>query len=127
LPAPLPTVLGIALNRGDDDFTDEEVGLLDAVRPHLVQAYRNAQLITEHRHALDRVTGALEEEGRAFHVVGEPLAGPAQLLLARHYGLPSDGLPRPVQAWMEQEQASFACSEPDRLCQPMISVRDGAG
>jgi DNA-binding CsgD family transcriptional regulator len=125
LPAPLPTVLGIALNRGDDDFTDEEVGLLDAVRPHLVQAYRNAQLITEHRHALDRVTGALEEEGRAFHVVGEPLAGPAQLLLARHYGLPSDGLPRPVQAWMEQEQASFACSEPDRLCQPMISVRDG--
>jgi DNA-binding CsgD family transcriptional regulator len=125
LPAPQPTVLGIALNRAEMDFTDEEVALLDSLRPHLVQAYRNAQLITEHRHALDRVAGALEQEGRAFHIVGESLAGPARVLLARHYGLPPVGLPTPVQEWMEHEQASFASSEPDRLRQPMISLRDG--
>lgn len=66
LPAPRPTVIGLALNRGHEDFSDEEVELLDALRPHLVQAYRHAQLITEHRRALEQVSGALEVEGRAF-------------------------------------------------------------
>ena len=47
------------LEPGDHDFTDLEVSLLDALRPHLVQAYRHAQLITEHRRALEGVAVAL--------------------------------------------------------------------
>jgi DNA-binding CsgD family transcriptional regulator len=125
LPAPQPTVLGIALNRRDRDFTDAELGLLDALRPHLVQAYRHAQLITEHQRTLDRVAGALEEEGRAFHIVGGPLDGPALAILAHHYQTPSDHLPEPVESWVAYEQAGFHSGHPNRLRQPLVSVRDG--
>jgi DNA-binding CsgD family transcriptional regulator len=125
LPAPAPTVLGIALNRCHHDFSDEEVALLDALRPHLVQAYRHAQLITEHRRALEGVAGELEHEGRAFSVVGQPVVGPALALLTRHFGPAAGGLPEPVRSWLDDELASFAASGPQRLRQPLVSVRDG--
>jgi DNA-binding CsgD family transcriptional regulator len=35
-------ILGVALSRGDRDFSDAERALLDAARPFLIQAYRNA-------------------------------------------------------------------------------------
>ena len=126
LPAPGPMVLGVALNRGDRDFSDEEVALLDALRPHLVQAYRHAQLITEHRRALAGVTGALDSEGRAFSVVGQPLAGPARFLLARHFGNSGDELPGPVQFWLNEEVAAFRLGDAHQLRQPLVSVQDGS-
>lgn len=125
LPAPGPTVLGVALNRGDRDFGDDEVSLLDALRPHLVQAYRHAQLITEHRRALEGVAGALGSEGRAFAVVGQPLAGPALSLLTRHFGDSSEGLPRPVQSWLDNELVGFESGGLPHLRQPLVSVQDG--
>lgn len=125
LPAPRPMVLGIALNRMDADFTDDEVALLDALRPHLVQAYRNAQLIQAHHRALEQVTGALEEEGRAFHVVGDPPSAPVARLLGHHYGPMHDDLPEPVWVWMMRERASLESGEPDRLRQPLVSVHGG--
>jgi DNA-binding CsgD family transcriptional regulator len=125
LPAPGPTVLGIALNRRDRDFSNEEVALLDALRPHLVQAYRHAQLITEHRRALERVAGELEQEGRAFSVVGQPIVGPALALVTRHFGPSHAGLPERVQSWLDDELAGFDASGPHELRQPLVSVRDG--
>lgn len=59
LPAPGPSVVGIALNRADSNFTDEELKLLEALRPHLRRAYRTAQLLTERRQALESIAGAL--------------------------------------------------------------------
>ena len=35
LPAPGPSVVGIALNRAGSDFINEELKLLDALRPYL--------------------------------------------------------------------------------------------
>lgn len=63
--------------------------------------------------ALDTVAGVLAAEGRAFHVIGEPVAGPARSLLTRHYGGCTDVLPAEVQAWLESDR------------QPLISLRDG--
>ena len=37
-------LLGVAVSRRADDFTDAEVALLDRARPFLIQAYRNAIL-----------------------------------------------------------------------------------
>lgn len=37
-----PRLLGMALSRRDEDFSDPERALLDAARPFLIQAYRNA-------------------------------------------------------------------------------------
>ena len=46
LPSRPPVVVGIALSRGPDDFTDAECRLLATARPHLIQAYRSVELST---------------------------------------------------------------------------------
>jgi DNA-binding CsgD family transcriptional regulator len=126
LPAPRPLVLGIALNRRDEDFTDAEVDLLDALRPHLVQAYRGAQLLSEQRQTLESIAGALQEEGRAFHLLGGPLIGPAAAIVGSHFGEPGDQLlPAALSSWVEAESEAFASGPPNRLRQPLVSYRDG--
>ena len=42
LPAVPGRIVGIALSRGDPDFTEAERDLLDRARPYLIQTYRNA-------------------------------------------------------------------------------------
>ena len=67
LPASPPLVLGIALSRADGDFTDDEVQLLAVARPHLIQAYRNAELATAREGTLLALQHGLDGLGR--HVV----------------------------------------------------------
>lgn len=47
LPAPAPLV--IAVNRSGKDFSEQERLLLNLLRPHLIQAYRNAESATRLR------------------------------------------------------------------------------
>ena len=47
LPSVPGRILGIALSRGDRDFSDDERDLLDRSRSFLIQAYRNAVRYTE--------------------------------------------------------------------------------
>lgn len=42
LPAQRNRLLGVALSRGETDFTDDERDLLNCARPFLIQCYRNA-------------------------------------------------------------------------------------
>jgi DNA-binding CsgD family transcriptional regulator len=42
LPSPSQMILGVALSRREDDFSDVERELLELARPHLIQAYNNA-------------------------------------------------------------------------------------
>ena len=67
LPARLPLVLGIALSRGREDFSDREVQLLALARPHLMQAYRNAELWGARAAMLAALEEGLDTLGR--HVV----------------------------------------------------------
>ena len=109
LPAPGPSVVGIALNRADNDFTDEELKLLDALRPHLGRAYRTAQLLTERRQALESIADALEEVGRALHVVGTPLSGGAAALVEAYFGqAPVCELPSALAVWVEMKRQASA-------------------
>lgn len=52
LPSPTGHVLAFVLSRREQDFTDAEVAFLEAARPHLIQAYRNAR---EHSALLQRL------------------------------------------------------------------------
>jgi GAF domain-containing protein len=102
LPMPEPSVVGIALNRADSNFTDEELKLLEALRPHLRRAYRTAQLLTERRQALESIADVLEEEGRALHVVGTPVSGGAAALVEEYFGeAPAGELPSALAVWLE--------------------------
>lgn len=125
LPAPAPLVLGLALNRGARDFTDEEVRALDTLRPHLAQAYRGAQLLTERARALASVAGELEEEGRAFCMLDGPPSSHARRLLDACFGPGDGGLPGPVASWAEREREAFRSGEPYRLRHPLVTVHDG--
>jgi GAF domain-containing protein len=57
LPSRPQLLVGLALTREREDFSDHEVQLLALARPHLMQAYRNAEL----RGARAAMLAALEE------------------------------------------------------------------
>lgn len=44
LPSAPDITIGVALSRGDRDFTDRDRGVLDLARPHVIQAWRNARI-----------------------------------------------------------------------------------
>jgi DNA-binding CsgD family transcriptional regulator len=98
LPAAPPLVIGIALSRSGEDFSDEEVELLARARPHLIQAYRTAQAADRRQRSLEALERGLESEGRLAVGVtreGEVVhAGPAA---RRALGLADPGPGRTVR------------------------------
>lgn len=46
LPGPAGQLIGVAVNRVRSDFTDEELGVLDLLRPHITQAAGTAALLS---------------------------------------------------------------------------------
>ncbi|MES1248123.1 MAG: hypothetical protein ABUS54_10665, partial [Actinomycetota bacterium] len=97
-----PVVVGIALNRGPEDFSDEECSLLAQARPHLIQAYRTIELSSARaatlaalEHGLDAVANPMlvvDLHGRIAFATDA-----ARTLLADRLGLDEQlqRLPRP--------------------------------
>jgi DNA-binding CsgD family transcriptional regulator len=69
LPSRPPVVIGLALTRAESDFSDPEVALLGAARPHLIQAYRNAELAAAREATIAALEANLEDVGTAVIVV----------------------------------------------------------
>ncbi|HXQ01194.1 MAG TPA: LuxR C-terminal-related transcriptional regulator [Solirubrobacteraceae bacterium] len=67
LPSPPDLLVGLALTREHEDFSDREVQLLALARPHLMQAYRNAELSSARTGMLAALEQGLDTLGR--HVV----------------------------------------------------------
>lgn len=66
LPAPKSITIGIALSRGGRlDFNDSERAMLGLIRPHLIQAYRNAQLRLRTANLMNVLREGLDEHGDA--------------------------------------------------------------
>jgi len=57
LPSQAGHILGVALSRCGQDFSDAERDLLEAARPYLIQAYRNALAVRD----LQRAAGARDD------------------------------------------------------------------
>jgi DNA-binding CsgD family transcriptional regulator len=69
LPSPRALTIGIALSRSSArDFSDAERTMLEIIRPHLIQAYRNAQLRERADALLDAIRSGLAT-GRSGMVV----------------------------------------------------------
>ncbi len=66
LPAPDPLVIAIAVTSADRDFSDQDCARLDALRPHLIQAYRRAQMLEKLRGDLEAVSEVLRGPDRGF-------------------------------------------------------------
>jgi len=119
-----PLVIAFALNRHEHDFTSQEVAALNILRPHLIQAYRNVQLLE----ALRGIEGALAEVGKGVVVLGrggaEGRSAPwAQRALTEHFGPAMTGmLPEEVAAWVaEQRRRNFDDGQP-RIHEPLVSM-----
>jgi DNA-binding CsgD family transcriptional regulator len=69
LPSPSHSTIAIALSRGGRDYTDAERELLRLVRPHLIQAYRHAELREGLGSLVDGVRRGLDAGATAVVVV----------------------------------------------------------
>jgi DNA-binding CsgD family transcriptional regulator len=116
LPARPPLIVGIALAREHHDFTDREVQLLALVRPHLIQAYRNAELWSARKATLAALEHGLDTLGQQIVVLDhhgrvEFATDGARRLLGDALAN-RRGLPEAVRAWISAQRAPRAAAEP---------------
>lgn len=120
LPSRPPVVIGLALTRSENDFSDPEVGLLGAARPHLIQAYRNAELAAAREATIAALEAGLEDVGTSVIVVDHygrvDMATPTgRRLLGGRLGGPNDRLAADV---IEELRARRAAGTP--VTEPLV-------
>jgi DNA-binding CsgD family transcriptional regulator len=123
LPARAPLIVGIALTRTHEDFTNREVQLLALARPHLMQAYRNAELRSTRKATLAALEQGLDTLGQHIIVLDphqriEFATDSARRLLgdtrANRRGLPDE-----IREWIAGRQ------DPRPAAEPLILEIDG--
>ncbi len=118
LPSRPPVVIGLALTRSQQDFSDREVAALGTARPHLIQAYRNAELAAAREATIDALEAGLEQVGTAVIVVDcygrVDMATPAgRRLLAGPLSAPNKRIsPEAIAALAARREAGTAPTEP---------------
>lgn len=131
LPAPLPIVVGLALNRAEDDFTERDRTVLNLIRPHLAQTWRRAREYERLDMLVGVAGGALSAGGAAVIALTDPvhaLTPGALVTLYRFFGRPAarDPLPRRVRHWLDAERLRGQhCQDDLELATPLRAVLDG--
>lgn len=116
LPSRPQLIVGLALTREREDFSDREVQLLALARPHLMQAYRNAQLRSARAATLAALEAGLDALGRHVVVLDrhgrvEFATGGARRLLGESFRM-RGALPVEVNAWIAEQRAPRPAAEP---------------
>ena len=133
----IPTVsadAGIALGRNGRDFSERDRSVLDTLRPHLVQAHRNAVALTQRQHEADRLRRAVEGSERGMMVLQSKdrirwCNGLAERWLEEYFepvrGV--DRLPEGLARWVEHQKKSLSSAGEDvpRPREPLILKRPG--
>jgi DNA-binding CsgD family transcriptional regulator len=116
LPARAPLIVGIALTRTHEDFTQREVQLLALARPHLMQAYRNAELRSTRKATLTALEQGLDTLGQ--HIVVLDPHGRVEFATDGARWLLGDklanrrGLPDQMRAWITEHHELRPAAEP---------------
>lgn len=112
-----PLIIGLALCRERSDFSDQEVQLLALARPHLMLAYRHAEMLGAKAALLAALENGYDELGHHL-VVLDPL-GRVELATEGAKSLLGAGLmtrlPDEVSRWLDSHAAPRAAAEPFRL------------
>lgn len=118
MPATRPVIVGLALNRENKDFTERDRGILDLVRPHLAQAYRNivhrdslSEQVAQRDQVLEsRNIGFVELDHRRGILNASPLARHALDSFFNGAGA-ANRLPTQIEDWLnEQGSVSMECN-----------------
>jgi len=133
LPSPRPLVIGIALNRQSRDFSESDRFLLNIIRPHLLQAYKNAarsEYLSKQVALFAQGFGVygcdvviLNGQGRI-----EAQSQGAALLLDRYFGHEEcrhDRLPQSVNRWIAARRFSQPLEDVGRVLGPLTVEREG--
>jgi DNA-binding CsgD family transcriptional regulator len=118
LPSTPELTIAMALSRGGSDYSDRDVKMLELTRPHLIQAYRAAELRERLTAAVAGLQAGLDADGTALLLLdgdgSVALASePAAALLGPLGSEPRVGLPPggPLGAWLEGEESSGTIGE----------------
>jgi DNA-binding CsgD family transcriptional regulator len=126
-------VIGIAFNRGRPDFSERERLLLDLLRPHVAQAYQNAQAVTALRRRADLPGGdggapgliGLDREGRPRSCTPQ-----ARRFLDAYFRprrrRADERLPEDLQRWVDRERARLTDDSDAPPPRPPLVVEQGA-
>ena len=116
LPARPPLVLGIAMCRGAEDYSAQEIDFLAHARPHLIQAYRNAELSSARAAALSALEGGIDSLGHHLLLLDRlariELATPGARRLLGDLGVSSDRLPPDLRGWLAEHRHKRSRTEP---------------
>jgi DNA-binding CsgD family transcriptional regulator len=104
LPALPPLVVGVVLSRCGPDFNEKERQLLELLRPHLLVAYKNAEVFTSLRESLESSGKAAFMEINAGRVT--EMTGQAGRWLKKYFGNLRSGerLPEELDGWVKREE-----------------------
>jgi DNA-binding CsgD family transcriptional regulator len=111
LPSPPPLVVGIALNRGKRNFSERDRLVLDLLRSHLVQAYRNAESVTRLEQDSAYVQQAMDELDRGLVVLAKNgrvrlCTDAARRSLSQYFepAPDADHLPESLERWVQHQR-----------------------
>ena len=116
-------LIGISLNRPRRGFSRRERQILNTLRPHLIQAYRNAADFSRLQRSLAAMQVLVEQAGEGLILLdrrGQPeFASPrAQETFDRWFGAGKAGrLPEPVRGWLGSAGRTVAPPMPLHLDQ----------
>ena len=113
LPTSSPLIVGVALCRQHEDFSTRDVRLLALARPHLIQAYRNAELWGARTAMLAALEAGLDTLGR--HIVVLDPHGRVEFATdgaRRLLGEKDPGHLADVQSWIAAQPSPRAAAEP---------------
>jgi DNA-binding CsgD family transcriptional regulator len=110
LPSPPQLLVGLALTREHEDFSDREVQLLALARPHLMQAYRNAELRSARAAMLAALEQGLDTLGRHI-VVLDPHEG-VEFATDGARRLLGDTLAHEVRTWISEHRGPRPAAAP---------------
>ncbi len=100
LPSTPKLTIGIALTRTDNDFSERDRGLLELTRPHMIQAYRAAELRERLAATIGGLRSGLDADGTAIvlldpHLTLRFLSAPAAAMLGETGTGLEEGRPLP--------------------------------
>lgn len=132
LPSPPPLVVGIALNRDRPDFSERDRWRLEFLRPHMMQAYRNAQMVTRMKTDIGALIRGVEDVGWGVALLDADgrlslvSARPVQCLRDYFRRWSGRRLPAALERWVRRHgrliRAEEGWPEPPR---PFVLERDG--
>lgn len=133
--APRPLLIALTLNRSRRDFCERDRLVLNLVRPHLIQAYHTATMVSSLRQEVAQLTSVLEDCQRGL--IGLTSEGRVRLMTDRarrwlqdYYGWSACHhacrLPEDLWRWVCQQQSGLTTHDqipPPRT--PLVREREG--